>query len=213
MICAVKQLSVSRGGLEKQLPFKRCGIFAGSRIVVACALFNALAISESHAGLGDPLMAAGGDIVMRFDGSSAGYESLIGINHVEVNGQSLFFPNLTTPVGSTINLGSFPAGLSLDIALHVITPSASNIWHTGAAALNSDNEIHANVIYDYNGEMGWTFVGFEDQFGGGDLDYNDHTFSFTGVAVVVPEPGLPGLMIVGTCLLACEARRRLAEQG
>jgi hypothetical protein len=162
--------------------------------------------------LGDPLVAAGGDIVMRFEGTSATYESLISVNNVEVNGQSLFFPNFTTPIGSTIDLGAFTAGTSLDIALHVITPGASNIWHTGAASLNIDNVIHANVIYNYNGDIGRTFVGFEDQYGGGDLDHNDHMFSFTGVVTPAPEPGTCSLMIVGLGALTFVAQRRERRQ-
>lgn len=213
MICGANPFSVSRSASEKQSPFRMRSRFAGGWTVVAGALISAMVSYASHAGLGDPLMAAGGDIVMRFEGTSAGYESLISVNSVEVNGQSLFFPNFTTPIGSTINLGSFSAGLSLDIALHVITPSASNIWHTGAAALNLDNVIHANVTFDYNGESGRTFVGFEDQFGGGDLDYNDHTFSFTGVTAAVPEPGPRALMMVGMGTLAFVTRRRKAQQG
>ncbi len=187
--------------------------FVRSSIVGTIALISALVSTASYAGLGDSLVATGGDIVMRYEGYSAGYESLISVNNVEINGQSLFFPNFTTTNGSTINLGSFSAGLSLDIALHVVAPpSASNIWHTGAAALNLDNVIHANVIFDYNGEVGRTFVGFEDQFGGGDLDYNDHMFSFIGVTAV-PEPGSPALIAVGLGTLAFLARRRRVHQG
>ena len=174
---------------------------------VGVALISVLVSTASHAGLGDSLMAEGGDIVIRFEGTDAGYDSLISVNNVEVNGQSLFFPNHATTIGSTINLGSFAAGTLLDIALHVITPAASNIWHTGPAALNIDNVIHANVIYNYNGEIGRTFVGFEDQYGSGDLDYNDHTFSFTGVTVVVPEPGNFALIVAGLGTLAWAARR------
>jgi hypothetical protein len=176
------------------------------------ALISLLVSMPSQAGLGDSLMAEGGDIVIRFEGTDAGYDSLIGVNNVEVNGQSLFFPNHTTTVGSTINLGSFAAGTLLDIALHVITPAASNIWHTGPASLNIDYVIHANVIYNYNGEVGRTFVGFEDQHGGGDLDYNDHTFSFTGVTVVVPEPGNFALIVAGMGTLAWAARRPKSPQ-
>jgi len=187
--------------------------FVRSSIVGTIALISALVSTASYAGLGDSLVATGGDIVMRYEGYSAGYESLISVNNVEVNGQSLFFPNFTTTNGSTINLGSFSAGLSLDIALHVVAPpSATNIWHTGAAGLNIDNVIHANVIFDYNGEVGRTFVGFEDQFGGGDLDYNDHMFSFIGVTAV-PEPGPQALITVGLGIMVFVARCRRVRQG
>ena len=185
---------------------------AGSRIVVAVAAVATLFSAACHAGLGDPLVATGGDIVMRFEGTSATYESLISVNNVEVNGQSLFFPNFTTPVGSTIDLGPFTAGTPLDIELHVTTPGAENIWHTGPASLNIDDVIHANVIYNYNGEIGRTFVGFEDQYGGGDLDYNDHMFSFTGVVTPAPEPGTCSLMMVGLGALAIVAQRRERRQ-
>jgi hypothetical protein len=176
--------------------------------LVAAVAMETLICPASHAGMGDPLVAQGGDIVMRFEGTSADYESLISVNDVKVNGESLFFPNFKTKIGSTIDLGLFPPGLSLDITLHVITPTASNLWHTGAASLNSDNFVHANVIYDYNGEIGRTFVGFEDQVGGGDRDYNDHMFSFIGVATTVPEPGTCLLMMVGLGALGWGARRR-----
>lgn len=211
--CGENQLSVSRRALKNQSFLKMCSKFVRRWLVVVVALLSALASTASRAGLGDPLVAAGGDIVIRFEGTDADYDSLIGVNNVEVNGLSLFFPNHTTTNGSTINLGSFSAGLSLDIALHVVAPPpASNIWHTGAAALNIDNVIHANVIFDYNGEVGRTFVGFEDQFGGGDLDYDDHRFSFIGVSAV-PEPGSPALIAVGLGTLAFIARRRRVHQG
>ena len=184
--------------------------FAESMTALGVGLLCVLVSTVSHAGLGDSLMAEGGDIVIRFEGTDAGYDSLISVNNVEVNGQSLFFPNKTTTIGSTINLGYFSAGTLLDIELHVIT--VSNIWHTGAAALNIDNVIHADVIFDYNGEIGRTFVGFEDQCGGGDKDYNDHRFSFTGVTVVVPEPGNYALFMLGMATLAFAARRPKSPQ-
>ena len=185
---------------------------AGSWSIVVVAMIGVLINIASHAGLGDSLVAAGGDIVIRFEGTSAGYESMISINNVEVDGQSLFFPNFTTPIGTTLDLGPFTAGTYLDIALHVTTPSAENIWHTGAASVNSDNVIHANVLYDYAGEIGRTFVSFEDLEGGGDLDYNDHMFSFTGVATLVPEPKSWVLTLAGLGALTFTARRHRTPQ-
>jgi hypothetical protein len=72
--------------------------------------------------------------------------------------------------------------------------------------------IHANVIYNYNGEIGRTSVGFEDQFGGGDLDYDDHMLSFTGVVTPAPELGTCSLMIVGLGALTFVAQRRERRQ-
>lgn len=210
MHAARKRFSLARDRQEEQRPISKS---AGRRAVVAAAVIATLITTASYAGLGDPLVASGSNIVMRFEGTSANYESMISVNNVEVDGQSLFFPNFTTKIGSTIDLGSFPAGMSLDITLHVTTPAASNIWHTGAATLNIDNVIHANVVYNYNGEIGRVFVGFEDQYGGGDLDYNDHMFSFIGVATPVPEPGTCALMVAGLGALAFVARRRRARQG
>jgi hypothetical protein len=206
---ARKPFFPTRATSKKQCLFSRA---AERWTVVIAVAIGALFTTTSYGGLGDPLVAKGGDIVMRFEGTSANFDSLISVNNVEVNGQSLFFPNHATQIGSTIDLGPFLAGMPLDITLHVITPTASNTWHTGAGSLNSDNVIHANVTYNYNGDIGRTFVGFEDQVGGGDLDYNDHMFSFTGVITTIPEPGICSLMIAGMGALVFGLRCRKIKQ-
>ena len=172
-----------------------------SRLAAAAALAAALAAPQAHAAIGDALVAAGGDIVIRFEGSAASFESLI-----SVNGGSQVFPNHSTAVGAEINLGHFAAGTSLDIVLHVLTTGHN--FHTGPGAGNPDGLPHANVIYGFNGEPGRTFVGFEDILGGGDLDYDDHMFSFTNIAPAIPEPGTYALMFAGLGVMGFIARRR-----
>jgi len=55
-------------------------------------------------------------------------------------------------------------------------------------------------------------VGFEDIFNGGDKDYNDHVFRFSGAvtSVPVPEPtSLLGILAFGAFGGASWVRRRL----
>jgi hypothetical protein len=171
-------------------------------LAAAAGLLAALAAPQAQAALGDALVASGGHIVIRFEGSDAGFDSLI-----SVNGSPEIFPNHSTAVGATVDLGDFAAGTPLDIVLHVL--NTGNFFHTGPGAGNIDGIPHANVVYDF-GEPGRTWVGFEDLLGGGDHDYNDHTFSFTNIQAAVPEPSTYALMLGGLGIVGFLARRRKA---
>lgn len=172
--------------------------------LAAAAVF---ASAQAQAALGDDLIVAtDGNVEVTFIGTSASHESALRLTLGGVD----FFDNKTTPLGATLDLGSFSAGTTLDIVLHVIT--TGNFFHTGPAAGNPDGVAHADVVYNYNGTPGLTFVGFEDIFGGGDLDYNDLQFTFTNIGTPVPEPETYTLMLAGLGALAWLGRRRKAER-
>ena len=173
-----------------------------TRLAAAAGFAAALAAPQAQAAIGDDLVASGGEIVIRFEGSSASFDSLI-----SVNGSTPTFPNHSTPVGTTQSLGFFAPGTPLDIVLNVV--STGNSFHTGSGALNADGLPHANVVYNF-GEPGRTWIGFEDILGGGDLDYNDHEFSFTNILIrtPIPEPGTYALMFAGLGVMGFIARRR-----
>ena len=174
---------------------------------LALAAAATFASGQALAALGDDIIvAADGNVIVTFIGTSASHESALRLGL----GGTDFFDNKTTPVGSTIDLGSFSAGTTLDIVLHVLT--TGNFFHTGPAGGNPDGVAHANVVYNYLGTPGLTFVGFEDIFGGGDFDYNDLEFTFTNIGTPVPEPETYALMLAGLGALAWMGRRRKAER-
>lgn len=172
------------------------------KTIFAAGLLATLCGTSAQAALGDDVYASGGPITVTFLGAEAGYDSTI-----SVNGGSEFFPNHSTAAGSTYALGSFSAGTLLDIQLTVLT--TGDKYHTGPGSGNPDGLAHADVIYNYLGVIGTTYVGFEDIYGGGDKDYNDHTFSFT-MTQAVPEPETYALMLAGLGAIGFIARRRKA---
>ncbi len=167
------------------------------KLAPALALAAVLVSPLAQAALGDSLFATGDDVIIRFEGSDARYDSLI-----SVNGSAEIFPNHATLVGTEWDLGSFAAGTAIDVVLRVLNTGA--LFHTGSGAANIDGLAHAMVTTDTSGR---TFVSFEDIVGGGDHDYNDHMFSFIGVSTVsaIPEPSsllltLAGLGVLGFLL-------------
>jgi len=107
------------------------------------------------------------------------------------------FNNHTSPVGSTVNLGSFAVGTELIFRLHVSNTGYD--YYTGAASRNPDGDTHARV--QSNWQPNETLVSFEDLFGTpeGVNGYNDLSFSFTNTtsAPSVPEPASIALFSVG----------------
>ena len=99
----------------------------------------------------------------------------------------------------------FAVGDELVFGIFVINTQFD--YFMGSASRNTDNVIHAGVdMISAN-----TFiVGFEDLFNGGDLDYNDMRFKFSGGVRSVPEPGTLGLLGAGLLGLAFARRKKAA---
>ena len=99
----------------------------------------------------------------------------------------------------------FAVGDELVFGIFVINTNFD--YFMGPASRNPDNVIHAGVdMISAN-----TFiVGFEDLFNGGDLDYNDMRFKFSGGVRSVPEPGTLGLLGAGLLGLAFARRKKAA---
>ncbi len=112
------------------------------------------------------------DIATTYVGSDAGFTSelylsspvtvYLGTGHV-------------TAAGTVSLLGSFDPGTELVFSIHVT--DNGNVYYSGPSSRNADDFNHAAITYA--GDCVW-LVGFEDEYGGGDQDFNDIEFSISG---------------------------------
>ena len=121
------------------------------------------------------LIATGVDVVVTFVSNGAGYTSELFLDGPVGDEIGAIFNNWTTDLGSSMNLGSFAAGTELVFKL--IVQQTGDTFYTGDASRNLDGLVHA-VVENVAGQV---LVGFEDLYGGGDLDYDDLVFAFVNV--------------------------------
>ena len=172
-------------------------------IAVAAALVLA-APAGAQGVIGGQLLATGGTVDIVVQPATAFFTSQLFLLHPDGTRENI---SLNTEVGKHVTVGPFPAGQELVFGITVL--DAGPTFFMGPASRNPDGIAHAQVT-----ETGVrTFlVGFEDVFDGGDRDYDDNVFQFTGNLLADdhtlttptpnPEPNVPPLKIR-------EARNRL----
>lgn len=155
--------------------------------------------------------SSNGSVKVWFAGSSAAYDSILG---VKVNGmdRGTALPNHASALGQLYNFGPVAAGDTLEFYLNVITTGKT---YSSSAGNNPDGKVHAYFAPYAGGDFGipaGSYFGFEDIYGGGDLDYNDYQFVVLNRDIPgVPEPTSWGLMILGFGAIGTSMRRRVAK--
>jgi hypothetical protein len=125
------------------------------------------------AGLGDQLFATGGEINVEVTQNGvAGYTSELRLFNAD--GSSIALAT-NRDVGSKVTLPARPTGEELVFGIYV--RDTRRTYKTGPGNRNPDGIAHAVVTK--TGERQFD-VGFEDLFDGGDRDYDDNVFRFTG---------------------------------
>ncbi|GFZ90858.1 DUF4114 domain-containing protein [Okeania sp. KiyG1] len=127
--------------------------------------------SPSYPQLGTRLYASGSDVTVSVLPSEAGFDSYLWLTSPH---RIPIASNRET--GKIVNLGAVSPGAELLFGLQVF--DTGHWYYTGEASRNPDGIAHAKVTYL---SPGVARVGFEDIFGGGDWDFDDHTFIFSGI--------------------------------
>ena len=174
---------------------------------LAAGLLAIPAFAQAGSIGGDLIVQNDGNVNITFAGSNAGYTSTLYLGDT-----ALFSTN--SAEGSTISLGNFSAGTVLDFRLEV--ENTGQTFFTGIGANNIDGVAHTMSTENDNGIT----VGWEDQMGGGDKDYNDLVFEFSntttsgntaqGKLIANPEPST--IVLLGSGLLGLGAWRLRKKQ-
>jgi hypothetical protein len=151
-------------------------------LVAVVAALVVAAPAEAQGVTGGKLVATGGtvDVVVQ-QGGITGYTSRLFL--LRPDGTRDYIA-LNTDVGKQVTLGPFAAGRELVFGIALLNDGPT--FYMGPGSRNPDGIAHAVVT-----ETGVrTFlVGFEDMFDGGDRDYDDNMFQFTGnLAPITPAP-------------------------
>lgn len=183
----------------------RPGLFA----VVMAAFLVMSPPAQAAPILGDQLLYTGGDVTIETLAVGSEYQSELGLYDSAFSRVAYLVNDEPPGVIVTFNPATFGFSIGDELMFGIRVVSDGNLeYFMGPASRNPDSVIHAGVE---NVAPGIFVVGFEDLFGGGDLDYDDNRFQFSGAitpTTAVPEPATVALIGLGLFPLARRYRRR-----
>ncbi len=159
-----------------------------------------------------------GGVNVYFYGSTAADTDYIQVQDVQTGYNSGdILNNHTSAQGQEVTVGTAPGQINMGDQLVFFIDSPEGLF-ASIASYSADGINHGYVTNYTGGVAGipdGLFVGLEDLNNGGDLNYNDDTFVFTGVSApsisATPEPGSLALLGTGTLSLLGLARRRFLK--
>lgn len=119
---------------------------------------------ECQSGIGGRLFSNGGELEVELLAADAGFTIEL---YLMSPGQQRFIAT-NRDAGTIVKLGTVPAGVELILGVYVRETHKTYVM--GSGSVNPDGLPHAEVTCFGGGRSN---VGFEDQMGGGDSDYND----------------------------------------
>jgi hypothetical protein len=125
------------------------------------------------AGLGAQLFSTGGEITVKVLPATAGLKSELRLYSAD-GSSTLIATNRDT--NKVVTLPARPAGEELVFGI-AVQDRGGSVFKLGPGDRNPDNIAHATVVQ--TGERQFK-AGFEDILGGGDRDYDDNVFQFSG---------------------------------
>lgn len=157
--------------------------------IVTAALMATMALTarSASAAPGDLAIATGGPVTVTIGVSSAAFTTELGLYSAANPSSRTVFIGTNRQTGTVVNLGTFPAGQELIFGIYV--RDTGQTYFTGPAGRNPDGRFHADVR---GTGAGTADIGFEDTFGGGDSDFNDHVFHFVGIIPDATPPVITG---------------------